>query len=393
MKKTLLFIVFLITTISLSAQVVAYPAPDLFACDIDNDGFEIFDLTVNEATIIGPQDPAQVYVLYHLTMADAENGTNAVFNSSSFMSAGQTIFAALRDMDNNYFDITTFELFLVSIPQPVSPTPLIIGEDDGDGFAIFDLTTKDIEISNGDPVVVIRYFESLLEAEAGIFGTEIQSPYQNIVPFFQTVYARVESEASCFEIVSLDLVVQQLPPIIPPIDLVAADGDGDGFAIFDLTVNEDIMLEGLNRSDYSISYYELEADAGNDANRITEPTAYQNIENPQTIYVRVEVIESGIYVLTSFTIEADALSVDTFGFENLNLFPNPSSESVTIQSSQLVSETTISLYAILGKMILSKKMIPQNGSVVLDIASFESGVYFLKISSGGNTAVRKLIKK
>lgn len=393
MKKKLLFIVFLITTISLSAQVVAYPAPDLFACDIDNDGFEIFDLTVNEATIIGSQDPAQVYVMYHLSMADAENGTNAVFNSSSFMSAGQTIFAALRDMNNNYFDITTFELFLVSIPQPVSPTPLIMGEDDGDGFAIFDLTTKDIEISNGDPVVSIQYFESLLEAEAGIFGTEIQSPYQNIVPFFQTVYARVESQAFCFEIVSLDLVVQELPPIIPPIDLVAADGDGDGFAIFDLTVNEDIMLEGLNRSDYSVSYYELEADAENDVNRITEPTAYQNIENPQTIYVRVEVIDSGLYVLTSFIIEADALSVDTFGFEDLSIFPNPSFGDITIQSSQLLSETTISLYDILGKMILSKKVVPQNGSVALDISSFETGVYFLKISSEGNTAVRKLIKK
>lgn len=52
---------------------------------------------------------------------------------------------------------------------------------------------------------------------------------------------------------------------------------------------------------YDISYHETEDDANNNTNAIPNPEAYENIENPQVIYVRVA--NPDCFVLRQFTIE------------------------------------------------------------------------------------------
>jgi hypothetical protein len=86
------------------------------------------------------------------------------------------------------------------------------------------------------------------------------------------------------------------------------------------------------------------------------------------------------------------LSVNSFALDDLSIFPNPTSESFTVQATNLVSETTISLYDVQGKLLLSERMLPHNGTLTMNVSSLENGVYFMKISSEGNTVVKKLIK-
>ncbi|HLT49061.1 MAG TPA: T9SS type A sorting domain-containing protein, partial [Aequorivita sp.] len=86
------------------------------------------------------------------------------------------------------------------------------------------------------------------------------------------------------------------------------------------------------------------------------------------------------------------LSVNYSAFTDLSVFPNPTSESFTVQATKLVSETTISLYDIQGKLLISKKILPQNGTLTVDVSSLENGVYFVKVSSEGKSVVKKLIK-
>lgn len=272
-----------------------------------------------------------------------------------------------------------------------NPYPLLECDVNGDGFAYFDLHLADSDINSENLPLYFTYHINLSDAENGT--NAIISPYLNEVPYNQVVFARAYSpENGLFAIVELELHVVPILPVTQPIDLTQIDDDGDGLAIFNLTENDAIMLDGLFFPAYMVSYYESEENAAMDEYAIADPTAYQNLQNPQTIYVRVENMSGSCVALRSFIISTEYLSVGSFGFENLSVFPNPTSGNVSIQSSQLLSETTLSIYDILGKMVLSEKILPQNGAVVLDISSFENGVYFVKISSAGNTVVRKIIK-
>ncbi|QQX76620.1 MULTISPECIES: T9SS type A sorting domain-containing protein [Aequorivita] len=96
--------------------------------------------------------------------------------------------------------------------------------------------------------------------------------------------------------------------------------------------------------------------------------------------------------IPDFLDEEVFLSMNSFAFDDLNIYPNPTSETITVQSSQMVSETTISLYDIQGKVLLTEKIIPQNGMLTMNVSSLENGVYFVKISSEGNSVVKKLLK-
>lgn len=74
--------------------------------------------------------------------------------------------------------------------------------------------------------------------------------------------------------------------------IVKCDENNDGFETFNL-------YEGLSDIDgctipspVQVSYHETLADAENNTNQLTGVTSYTNISNPQTIYVRVEVLNN-----------------------------------------------------------------------------------------------------
>lgn len=271
------------------------------------------------------------------------------------------------------------------------PYPLIECDDNNDGFALFNLHEADADITLGDPSLVITYHITLMDAENST--NALISPYMNTVPRTDLVYARVMDNQDVFAIVELELQVVDDLPVTQPNDLFLIDEDNDGVEIFDLTENDAVVLGGLNPAAFMVSYYESLANAEIGEFAITTPTAYMNIQSTQTIYVRTENMSGSCVAISSFTISVLALSVDSFHFKDLIIFPNPTSGTVSIKSSQLVSEITISFYDILGRMVLSETTLPQNGTVRLDVSYFSEGVYFVKISSEGNEAVRKLIKQ
>lgn len=270
-----------------------------------------------------------------------------------------------------------------------SPDPLIACDINNNGLGTFDLTQANADIVLGDPTLIVSYHISLFDAQTGV--NPLSSPFYNTIPYRQVVFARVENTQGDFALVELELWVD-IPPLSSPNDLYQDDDDGDGLAVFDLTVNDAVVLNGLDAPYYSVSYYEGQEDADNGVNFIIDPSAYQNLNNPQLIYVRVKNLNANCYALASFSLIVDALSVDSFGFGNLKMFPNPSSENITIQSALWVSETNISIYDIVGKMLISENITPQNGAITLDVSSLKNAIYFLKIRSEGNEAVLRLIK-
>ncbi|MFD2915390.1 aryl-sulfate sulfotransferase [Psychroserpens luteus] len=79
------------------------------------------------------------------------------------------------------------------------------------------------------------------------------------------------------------------------------------------------------------------------------------------------------------------LSVTDVEFVNVNIYPNPASNYININSNETIDK--IELYSILGQKVLEAR---QNSTI--DISAFKSGMYFVKIYSGDRSISKKIIK-
>ncbi len=78
---------------------------------------------------------------------------------------------------------------------------------------------------------------------------------------------------------------------------------------------------------------------------------------------------------------------------NVSIFPNPTNGLITINFNDgLNQKTNYTVTSIEGKVITTQTNIVTN-NVIIDLSNESKGVYFLKINSGNNNAVYKLIKQ
>lgn len=87
---------------------------------------------------------------------------------------------------------------------------------------------------------------------------------------------------------------------------------------------------------------------------------------------------------------------ETFGtsdasFENIKVFPNPSSDIVTISSPELVINN-IEIFDLRGRRIVNVINKEEN-KYVIDISSLETAIYYLTIETTSGTTTKKLIKR
>ncbi|MDX1461676.1 MAG: gliding motility-associated C-terminal domain-containing protein [Marinirhabdus sp.] len=90
--------------------------------------------------------------------------------------------------------------------------------------------------------------------------------------------------------ITLEFVSEE-PVIATPPDISACDVDNDGTEIFDLSVQTPIVLDGQDPTLFNVSYHNTLFDAQAGQLAIADPTAYANVDNPETIFVRVERVD------------------------------------------------------------------------------------------------------
>lgn len=76
----------------------------------------------------------------------------------------------------------------------------------------------------------------------------------------------------------------------------------------------------------------------------------------------------------------------------LNLFPNPTSESVTLYSDQVLPAAEISIYGIDGKKVYTQK-VSNIKNHTLDVSGWRAGLYTVEILSGKDKIRKKLVVK
>ena len=80
-------------------------------------------------------------------------------------------------------------------------------------------------------------------------------------------------------------------------------------------------------------------------------------------------------------------SIDEFDQVELNIFPNPASHTVRIESNE--QNYVVELFSIEGKLI-HNKVVEKSTGLNLDVSALKPGVYFLNFIFQSGTISRKL---
>ena len=292
------------TTIELTVNelpVLIQPTP-LNLCDYINTGDEIEEFTLEDSIEQVLQGQTGINISFYETQEDADNDTNPIFSPYTNTSNAQTIYIRGENEITGCYSTITLDLRVNPIPSPAVPQAIEECDEDNDGFTFFTVEQNEVDIINGELDIVLSYHETLTNAENGI--EPIISPYYNIVPDSQIIFVRAENTITgCFSIVEQELVTlpsPELPLIIE--DIIVCDDDYDGTAIFDLTQRDEDILGEQSSTDFALSYHETLIDAEIGQNPIVNTTSYQNLSNPQTIYVRLEDLNNNCVSIGEFNL-------------------------------------------------------------------------------------------
>lgn len=137
----------------------------------------------------------------------------------------------------------------------------------------------------------------------------------------------------------LSITIYAQPTIGTPQDLFACNENGNGYTTFDLSMNDLPVLGSLSPDDYTVGYFQTNADAQQNINAL--PVLYNNsVAYNETVYVRVTEIEDtdnftvadfNLIVISQFEIE----EITSFGYDIIVTTNAPGFE-YTLSSGSIV---------------------------------------------------------
>ena len=273
-------------------------------CETDGNQTADFIFNSKDAEILNGQTGKQV--LYFETEIDAINRTNSIDKNSNYTntSSPQTIYVRVENnTDQSCYGTSSFVIEVGSVPLFNPPTNFIVCDDmSNNGIETFNLIQKTAEISQNSPETLsVTYYTTLADAENK--QNDIGTNYTNVTNP-QQIYARIENGTYCHAIAEFGLNVIQVPTVNVPSNLTTCDDNYDGISTFDLTVSEFEILDVRN-SGITITYFESSETLESNTNTITNPETYNNISNPQTVFVKIENTLSGCYVAIPLELEVN----------------------------------------------------------------------------------------
>ena len=281
--------------------VLTQPDP-LNLCDYNNPGDEVEEFTLEDSIGQVLQGQTGIGVTFYETQEDADNATNPIVSPYTNTSNAQTIYLRGENEITGCYSTITLDLRVNPIPSPVVPEPIEECDEDNDGFTFFTVEANEVDIINGELDIVLSYYETMTNAENAI--DPIISPYYNIVPDSQIIFVRAENVVTgCINIVEQELVTipsPELPLIIE--DIIVCDDDYDGITVFDLTQRDEDIFGEQSTTDFGLTYHETLIDAETGENPIVNTTSYENLTNPQTIFVRLEDLNNGCVSIGEFNL-------------------------------------------------------------------------------------------
>ncbi len=285
-------------TLLVNPVLLFNPANPLPYCDTDDDGFVSIDLASLDNIVTGGNTNFEVR--YFSSDIDAQNNTNQLPPFYTNTAMVETIYARIENIDTSCSTINPFEIQINLAPAATSPTPIVICDDDQDGFSIINLENKISETVTSTAGINIDFFTSIDDANNNVNPITNRTNYNANT---QTIYIRVENDdsLSCYNIVTLDVTVNTVPviPNITPFQICKDDGT---FTADFLLIDKDAEI--LNGQTGKEVYYFEDAAL---TIPIDKNTIYQNTSTPQTIYIRVEnITDATCFTTSSFVLQVSS---------------------------------------------------------------------------------------
>ena len=369
------------------------PINDQTVCDEDQDGFTTIDLSQFDSLVT--QGQSNFSVSYFLSESEADTNTNALPNFYTNTSNPLTVYPRIQSLDTGCHDVNEFQITVLEAPISSTPAPIVICDNDQDGFFVIDLESVITEVVTDTNERAISFFNTLQNAENSV------NPIQNNTNYnaeTETVYIRVENtQTGCHSIENLSIIVNTLPIFNPISNYRICEDSSDGIGDFVFNTKDNEILNG--QSGKQVLYYLNQNDADNRINAIDKDNIYQNTSNPQTIYARVEnITDQDCYGISSFIIEVGTnpafnMPTDWFvcddssndGFETFNLSEKideivqgiPDNLNVTFYTSQFNAENSLNALPLDFTNTVNPQQIfvqIDNGTICNSITSFELNV-------------------
>lgn len=281
---------------------------DLNLCDQDgvSNGFTEVNLTNHGEMLIGPQ--THVQLTYYTDNNGAITGQDPITNPSEYtnISNPQTIYMRMTNTVTGCIAVETFEINVYTIPvlnNPQNiPLDIFLCDPETEGN-LFDLTIYETMFTGSQANVDFSYYENEEDIEDGpaIATPAMYEPPANP----QTIYVKAANPlyTECYSTLSFTIEI----PVMAgePEDISLCDTDENGFREFDLSSNDENILNGATGG--TVIYYASELNAINEVNPIGP--LYQNTMPyiNQTIWARMEIIGEECYDLVTFVISVTPL--------------------------------------------------------------------------------------
>lgn len=260
----------------------------LTACDNNQDGVELFDLT--QANVqVNAED--EMTLTYYLTQEDADNEQNPIADPTYF-SSGPADIIVRADVGDCYAT-TIIHLELIDTIV-LTPLTVEVCDDDSDGLYTFDLNEYSDEILNNN-TGTIQFYENEADAIAG------NENYIQDTAAYQTgstvLYAYVSGAGGCNATTELTLTVNPSPFMTEGLVYEFCDNEADNTETIDINAAQADLVD--DATGITFYYFTSEADAQNAVleNAITDPAAY--VLTADTVLYVLAMHENGCSALQS----------------------------------------------------------------------------------------------
>lgn len=274
----------------------------LDTCDDDQDGVTEIDLSEFDAAVTNGMEGFSV--TYFLTENDANDNDNALPNLYTNTTNPFTLYPRITFDDTGCADVNSFQVNVLPAPESEKPDDIIICDADRDGIFTINLNNSIPNSISTTSNRTVTFHNSFNEAE---LDTNPITNTSNYDAQTETVFMRVEnSTTGCYTIEELDIIVNTLPyvgDLSNSIDnYIYCENESDGIGEFIFESKDAEALDGQTGKE--VSYYLNQADANNKVNAIDKSNSYENISNPQQIFVRVDnITDASCHMTSSFSIE------------------------------------------------------------------------------------------
>lgn len=267
----------------ITCDVVVASLPDIHQCKVEGKTDYTFDLSIYDSKA-GYGMPG-LSVTYHTSSGDANAGGNPIPTPAAFViQQNTTIYARVTDAATNKHRITDFKLILDELPigNP-NLTPYVVCKDANETTGVFNLSSKDSEITSGKIGFTISYYETENNAKNDVDSVN-RTSYDSAA---KTIFYRIQAQKTgCFTTGSLVLDFNDNIVINGLTNFYTCSINGFGtFNLFNIYAT---VVNG-NSNVASHSFYRTMADAQAGKNRVGDTSAYQNIMPRQDfLYLKLE---------------------------------------------------------------------------------------------------------